>query len=376
MDRPIHPTAVTAARTAGAAIALVAVALVLTAGGPAAVPETGADATGNDTTPPGPTAVVADVASESTATEAVTVSVRYASPTNGTREFVVRDVEPESVDADGDWAYLPRDALPPALDGAADDPAAGVVTVGRWALVGDLVAASEPVRSSRVTVVAPAGMDVEPARKAGFLAEFVSPYALHPEPPAEVTFVVAPDTLPSSGRTYRETSYITQHAFWDGDATSVWIHEYVHTRQGFELAPEMRWFREGSATYLSARLLEEQYEGVTERDVRSRLDATDDYRGTALANRSAWDETRADYYRGARLLYAVDAAVRTGSDGDHTLVDVVRAMNRYDGRISVDAFVRIVERHAGEAVDWLGPAITEAGSLDVHVERAGDAFDS
>jgi hypothetical protein len=378
MDRPRRPTAtVTAAKTAGAATVLVAVVLFVTASGPVSVLDTTPNASRTDATPTDTTPfVVEDVASEPTAADATTVTVTYATPANGTRAFVVRDVDPESVDAEGDWAYLPRDALPPALDGSAEDPAVGVVTVGRWALVGDLAAASEPVRASQVTVVAPAGMDVDPGRKAGFLAEFVSPYALHPDPPREVTFVVAPDTLPSSGRTYGETSYITQHAFWDGDATSVWIHEYVHTRQGFELTPEMRWFREGSATYLSGRLLEEQYEGVGERDVRSRLDATADYRKTALANRSAWDGSRADYYRGARLLYAVDGAVRTGSHGNSTLVDVFRAMNRHDGRISVETFVRIVERQAGEDLDWLRSAVTEPGSLDEHVEREGEIFGS
>jgi hypothetical protein len=220
----------------------------------------------------------------------------------------------------------------------------------------------------------PGEVDVAPARKARFLAEFVSPYRLHPSPPETVTFVVAPDSLPSNGRTYGETGYVTQRAFWDGDATSVWIHEYVHTRQGFELAPEMRWFREASATYLSARLLEEQYEGVTERDVRTRLEATPDHPRTALANRSAWSDTTADYERGARLLYAVDAALRTGSDGNRTLVDVVRAINRRTGAVTVGEFVDIVERYAGE-IEWLRPSITERGSLDDRVAWAGDAFE-
>ena len=159
-----------------------------------------------------------------------------------------------------------------------------------------------------------------------------------------------------------------------GEATSVWIHEYVHTRQGFELAPGMQWFREASATYLSARLLEEQYEGVTERDVRGRLEATPDHSRTALANHSAWDDSPADYERGARLLYAVDAAVRTGTDGNRTLVDVVRALNRRDGSVTVDEFVRLVERYAGER-EWLRPSITEQGSLDDRVAWAADAFE-
>ena len=387
--RPGPRATVTAPRAAGATALLVAVLLALAAVGPAPGLDgsnatgdalDGSNTTGNSATDTGPEFVVTDVttgpADSGGTTDGgpVTVTVAYATPANGTREFTADHVYPGSVDARAGWAYLPRSALPAALERGAGDPATGVVTVGPWALVGDLTAASAPVRNSRVTVVAPAGMDVDPARKAGFLAEFVSPYELHPSPPEEVTFVVAPDTLPSAGRTYGETGYITQRGFWDGDASSVWIHEYVHTRQGFDLTSEMRWFREASATYLSARLLEEQYEGVTERDVRTRLEATPDHPGTALANRSAWDDTSADYERGARLLYAVDAAIRMETDGNRTLVDVVRAMNRRDDPLTVDEFVRIVERYAGD-LEWLRPSITEPGSLDDRVAWAGDVFD-
>jgi predicted metalloprotease with PDZ domain len=122
-------------------------------------------------------------------------------------------------------------------------------------------------------------------------------------------------------------------------------------------------------------MLEEQFEGVTEADVRDRLAAIDDYEDIPLSSRAAWKDTHADYDRGARLLYVVDAAVRTGSDGDHTIFDVFRAMNRHGGPITVQEFVRIVERYSGEDEPWLQAAITESGDLDAMIEESGVAFE-
>ncbi|MFB6150736.1 MAG: hypothetical protein ABEJ40_02915 [Haloarculaceae archaeon] len=302
------------------------------------------------------------------------VTVTYANGTGPRRQFAVDGVDPGLTNASAGWAYLPRSALPAALRGA-DGPAAGVVTVGEWALVGDLAGETVRIGPTRLTVAAPAGMAVDPGRKAGFLARFLGPYSLGPPPGERVTLVVAPDALPSDGRTYGTAGYVTQHAFWDGDVASVWVHEYVHARQAFELTPGMTWFGEASATYLSYRVMAEQYDPVTDADVRARLAATPDFPDAALANRSTWAGTRANYHRGAKLLYAVDAAIRRGSDGNRTVVDVFRAMNRRDDPVSVAEFVRLVERFAGGDVTWLRSAITESGDLDPRVERARGAFE-
>ena len=312
-------------------------------------------------------------------TPTVTVTYRTGgsdpeTPPSGTHQFTVGDVDPGQVDASGDWAYLPKASLPPPLAAVDGNHSAGVVTVGPWVLVGNLSAATKAVRTGPVTVVAPTAMDVDPARKAHFLSLFVSPYQLHPVRAEPAIILIAPDTLPHDGVTYGTRSYITQHAFWDGDATSVWIHEYLHIQQRFETAPEMQWFREASATYLAARMLEEQYFEVEEEDVLAWIVARDDFVGTALGDESTWSRSNANYYRGARLLYAVDAAIRDGSGGEHTLVDVFRDMNRQKGPVTLDDFVHSVELHSGNAEPWLRPAITEPGPLDERVPAAGDVF--
>ncbi|MFP4530919.1 MAG: hypothetical protein ACLFNC_06485 [Halodesulfurarchaeum sp.] len=305
---------------------------------------------------------------------ATTVTVSYrtggfdpAATRSGTDRFSVTGVHPGLVNTAGDWAYLPKSSLPSPLAEVDGNHSAGVVTVGPWALVGNLSAATKAGRTAPITVVAPAGMDVDPSRKVYFLSTFVSPYELHQVRGEPATLLVAPDALPYDGVTYGTRSYITQHAFWDGDATSVWIHEYLHTQQTFETAPEMQWFREASATYLAARMLEEQYFEVEPADVRAWIRSRDRSSGAALADESAWGHSNANYYRGARLLYAVDAAIREGSDGEHTLVDVFREMNAHKGPVTIDEFVHLVESHSGTAEPWLRDAITGTGPLDGRV---------
>lgn len=385
---PLHTAVPSVPRPAGVGAVVLVVVLAGVALGPVALTDGTADGQtaglneseqsdqtaverATDRPTDGPEAVVEAVS----VTDDTTVTVTFSTDANGTRQFTATGVEAAMVDADEDWAYLPRSALPARLERVAGDHTAGVGVVGRWALVGDLAVASAHEGRARVTVVAPAGMDVDPGRKAGFLARYLSSYALRPGSADPVTLYIAPDALPSDGRMYDDTGYVTQHAFWDGDAGSVWVHEYVHAHQAFALEPEMRWFREASATYLSYRVMEEQYGPVTDADVRARVTASPDYSGTALANYSAWDGPHAAYDRGARLLYAVDAAVRSGSGGEHTLVDVVRAMNERRAPVSVAEFVRIVERHAGGPEEWLRTAITEPGDLDGRVRNASSAFD-
>lgn len=46
-----------------------------------------------------------------------------------------------------------------------------------------------------------------------------------------------------------------------GDIGSTWLHEYIHTRQGFDTDSSGQWFTEASATYYAA-LLSHEFEGA------------------------------------------------------------------------------------------------------------------
>jgi len=297
-----------------------------------------------------------------------TVTVSYTTEAGETRDFVVDDVAPELSDSDNGWAFIDRSALPATLQESDAVDTDSVVPVGERVLVGNTGSSTRQVGEATVRVVVPAGRDVDPARKAHFISEYLSPYTLNADQRA-VTLVAAPDALPHSGLAYADgTGYVTIEEFWDGDVGSVWLHEVLHARQSFRLESEMEWFREASAEYLSYRAMQEQYGPVTDGDVRARLDAVSDYHDAVLAAPSTWEGEPVDYTKGVRLLYAIDVSVRSGSNGEHTLFDVFHAMNEREEPISISDFSAVVAAHSGKNETWIRGAVETAGPIDRYHE--------
>ena len=301
-----------------------------------------------------------------------TVTVTYVDAAGESDQFVVSAVDPALANDERGWAIAERSSLPPSLRTVDDEPGHGVVGFGEWALVGAVETATVPIDGTTLTVVVPKGRDVDPDRKAGFLETFAGPYSLAPNAEETVVLVSVPNALPNEGLMYPDDrGYVTIEAFWDGDAHSVWIHEYVHARQDFRTADDMEWFREASARYLSYRFMEEQYEGVTEADVRTELSFGSEYEGVVLSNRTTWEGTVANYHAGARLLAAVDAEIRDESGGERTLVDVFRAMNVESEPVTVERFVTLVERQIGSDQSWIAAAIEGERDTAGRFERPG-----
>ncbi|PSP75895.1 hypothetical protein BRC70_01465, partial [Halobacteriales archaeon QH_6_68_27] len=147
------------------------------------------------------------------------------------------------------------------------------------------------------------------------------------------------------------------------DPENVWLHEYVHTRQSFRLATEMRWFREASAEYYAARL---SYEGgyVDRAAFREHL-AGGPSRAT-LTDPDTWADRPVPHDKGGRVLAVLDGKIRTETDGHRSLQDVFRRLNRHDGAVTYADFVRAVNGVAGTPMDaW----------LDRHVDGAEPVAD-
>ncbi|MFB6164684.1 MAG: hypothetical protein ABEJ31_05950 [Haloarculaceae archaeon] len=145
------------------------------------------------------------------------------------------------------------------------------------------------------------------------------------------------------------------------DANSVWLHEYVHTRQDFALAADMQWFREASAEYYAARLAQRQGR-ITEAAVRRHLGGS---AVTATLTRPrTWSDRRVPYTKGARVLALLDHNIRETTNGRRSLQDVFRRLNARDGPITYAAFAAIVADVAGHPMDgWLDRYV--AGSTPV-----------
>lgn len=173
--------------------------------------------------------------------------------------------------------------------------------------------------------------------------------------------------LPSEGIETSVGGQAFGQSFWvrddaDIDANNPWVHEFVHTRQQFRTTSEFRWFTEASATYYAAVLTIHEKPSLygeaagTIRDVETPT--------ATLARPESWPSARTPYQQGARLLAALDARIRTETNGSKTLTAVFRRLNERaedsSGRLSTSDFQRAVEAVAGRDLSaWLRPYLYE-----------------
>ncbi|MFC7114543.1 hypothetical protein ACFQH2_05640 [Natronoarchaeum sp. GCM10025703] len=131
-------------------------------------------------------------------------------------------------------------------------------------------------------------------------------------------------------------------------ADNVWVHEYVHTRQGYETSSDARWFTEATSTYYAALLtLEEErigYEAFRERlDIGTRERHAD----AVLAEPGTWARG-SNYYKGALAAGAVDRQLRLTTDGGASLQEPFSRMNEASEPVDRETMLEYVDAAGGD----------------------------
>jgi hypothetical protein len=222
----------------------------------------------------------------------------------------------------------------------------------RYALTGDADVVTRSANGRRVAVVVPEGATPreDPAAVAEALAAAARQLDVGDHDRAVLAYAVPGVRRGGESVPARDEFWVNSEARLD-DPENVWLHEYVHTRQSFRLAPEMRWFREASAEYYAARLSHEQGT-VSKRAYRRHVDGGPS-RAT-LTDPGTWDGDDVPHDKGARVLAVLDAKVRAETDGRRSLEDVFRRLNGRDGRVTYAVFAGTVSEVAGAPMDaWL-----------------------
>lgn len=148
--------------------------------------------------------------------------------------------------------------------------------------------------------------------------------------------------------------------------SSVYVHEYAHTRQRYNETDRMDWFDEASASYYDALL--SLHAGYQNYDEFRHYVTSEEYADAVLANPDR--PGQADYDKGARVLAALDAKLRQSTDGAATLEDVWRRMNEHDGAVTYADFKAIVADVAGTNMDdWLDRYVTTDAVPDIPQDR-------
>ncbi|RQG94677.1 hypothetical protein [Natrarchaeobius chitinivorans] len=167
------------------------------------------------------------------------------------------------------------------------------------------------------------------------------------------------------------------------DPTNVWVHEYVHVRQGFtggggeaDAGSGTEWLTEAQAEYYAALLSFEL--GLIEFEEFSRhLGAGErsPYADGVLVDPTTWQDGRTDYVKG-RLVYGeIDRTLRQATDGDRTLVDVFRLLNARDG-VTEPEFLELLEAAGGPEVRSVAERYTRTDETPAMWSQAdhGSAF--
>lgn len=141
----------------------------------------------------------------------------------------------------------------------------------------------------------------------------------------ESLMVVYPDHVRATA--IRTDSFVSHEWVDDAFTRHPPLHEYVHNNQQYRLASEMEWYTEGSAVYVTARLLLDEglvetpayngFLGSTERDAEW-VDLTDP--NAIEASGEGADADRADYTAGALVLAELDRDLR--ENGNATVFDL------------------------------------------------------
>lgn len=151
-------------------------------------------------------------------------------------------------------------------------------------------------------------------------------------PPTDtVTAVVVPDVGESDahvdGMDDRGRAVGHGYVYLDEDTdATTWTHEYVHTRQTFTTASDMRWFVEATAEYYGYYLAAER-ESDARRLVAERFGGVEPRSNRVLAVPETWGSRSVPYRQGGRVVAHLDRRVREETSGNRTFLDVFRRLN-------------------------------------------------
>jgi hypothetical protein len=142
-----------------------------------------------------------------------------------------------------------------------------------------------------------------------------------------VTAFVGPDPLRRGGRGGGTSFWV--HERTQLDIGSSWFHEYVHTRQSFGLDSDMEWLIEASADYYGGYLGWQTGHGDIY-DFRE-LVATDNHADAVLQDPDTVSSEAKNYYKGRRVMAALDVRIRNRTDGERTLAELFRRIDSRQG---------------------------------------------
>lgn len=233
------------------------------------------------------------------------------------------------------------------------NPARSFDTPTGWMVLGDIGVRNEKIGHVLTKVAGPTGHSI---RRMDMLAlmRWNLPELLRvlPDFPERLTFVSAGDPMWRGALSAPNSFYVhADRPLISENATSTMLHETVHVGMGLTADAGADWIVEGFAEYYSLEMLR-----------RSGTISNARYR-TAYAGLQSWGRdveklctlrsSGSNTARAVTILTELNGEMRKLSGGKADLDDVLHALARHDGKITVERFREVVAQVAGEEAQTL-----------------------
>jgi hypothetical protein len=224
-----------------------------------------------------------------------------------------------------------------------------------WMALGRLGVRWTTIADTRVAVAGPAGQDFRRQDVLAFLRWTLPTFvSIFPELGDRLLVVGAGDPMWRGGLSGPASLFIhADRPLISENGTSTLLHELVHVATSLRAAPGADWIVEGIAEYYALEVLVRS--GTTSpRRHRESLEDVSEWGSSAedLFVNSAQGEVTA---RAVVIMGLVDEEIREGSNGEHSLDDLVRALSA-QGKVSFDTFRSLADDLAGRQVKALKPS--------------------
>ena len=227
-----------------------------------------------------------------------------------------------------------------------------------WFAFGQLGVIRESIEETQVSIAGPARQG---ARRMDLLAllKWTLPALgeVFGELPGRLNVVVAGDPMWRGGLSGPRSVYLhSDRPLIEADATSPLLHELMHSLMHARSGKDGNWIVEGLAEYYSIVLLH-RTKTLSDSRYESRVDQ---FRSRAanpsatLAGRINGTNSRA---KAVIAMIAIDEAIRSATDGEKSLDEVVRLLTNADEPVTTESFRAAAESVAGSDLGAAFPRI-------------------
>lgn len=233
------------------------------------------------------------------------------------------------------------------------DPGRNLIRPKGWMIAGLIGSRQDIIDGTDTVIAAPLGKNIRRQDTLAFLSWTLPELKkVFPQFPDKLLIVMARDPMWRGGLSGTRSLFMhADRPLISGNRTSSLLHELVHVATGIHGDHESDWIVEGIAEYYSLETLR-RTRGISEKryeEALAELAAWGSESPNLLVKRSSGPITA----RAVGVLHEVDLKIQEFSGGERSLDDVVKALAKKRGKVTLKKFRTLAEEAAGKPLPQL-----------------------